>query len=55
MINPDAFCLALKKAGYSFVTGVPTHCLRNYQKILSKNLKKIILFLLMKAQLLDLQ
>ena len=20
MINPDAFCLALKKAGYSFVT-----------------------------------
>ena len=32
MINPDAFCLALKKVGYSFVTGVPDSLLKELSK-----------------------
>ncbi len=40
MINPDAFCLALKKAGYSFVTGVPDSLLKELSKNFIKKFKK---------------
>ena len=40
MINPDAFCLALKKVGYSFVTGVPDSLLKELSKNFIKKFKK---------------
>ena len=32
MINPDAFCNSLKKAGYTFITGVPDSLLKEISK-----------------------
>jgi phosphonopyruvate decarboxylase len=40
MINPDAFCSALKKVGYSFVTGVPDSLLKELSKNFIKKFKK---------------
>lgn len=40
MINPDAFCLALKKVGYSFVTGVPDSLLKELSKNFIKKFNK---------------
>jgi phosphonopyruvate decarboxylase len=40
MINPDVFCNSLKKAGYTFVTGVPDSLLKEISKNFINKLKK---------------